>query len=253
MTANAPFLEGRVASRRSERGDVWLHMDPARSGVTPVAWLDRPTYRDYAEWALDAGMFLFRRGGEYVHNTGQTFRDFLANGHEGHRATFADWALHVNTLFPEARLKRTLEFRSCDMLPAELTAAVPALATGLIYDPVALSEASELAAGIRREELEAARPDLVTRGLGATLGGAPVRALAERILDVALRGLDRRALRDAAGRTERAHLEPLAALVGRGLTPADVAVSGLAPGEVVAPAEILRRARLAPGPEGLGE
>jgi hypothetical protein len=36
MTANSPFIEGRVSSRKSERGDVWLHMDPARSGLIPA-------------------------------------------------------------------------------------------------------------------------------------------------------------------------------------------------------------------------
>src|SRR5688572_5404132 len=32
MTANAPFAEGSVSKLKSERLDVWLNMDPARSG-----------------------------------------------------------------------------------------------------------------------------------------------------------------------------------------------------------------------------
>jgi glutamate--cysteine ligase len=244
MTANAPFLEGRVSSRKSERGDVWLHMDPARSGTIPALWKANATYRDYTEWALDAGMFLFRRGDEFILNTGQTFRSFLADGYQGHRATLSDWALHLNTLFPEARLKRTIEARSCDSLPLSLAHAVPALFTGLLYDAESLSAAAELAETIGHGDLEAARPDLVTNGVDASVGGRPVRAFAERIFELSVAGLRRRARRDAAGRDESVHLAPLGVLVEAGRCPADVLREGLAPGTAVDRAELVRRTRL---------
>ncbi|HTQ02879.1 MAG TPA: glutamate-cysteine ligase family protein, partial [Polyangiaceae bacterium] len=142
LTANAPFSERRVSPLKSLRGEVWLHMDPSRSGLIAPLWrLERPTYRDYVEWALDAGMFLFKRGERVLKNTGQTFRAFLADGFEGERATLEDWRLHLNTLFPEARLKNTLEVRACDAQSRELTRAVPALFTGILYDERALAEA----------------------------------------------------------------------------------------------------------------
>ncbi len=53
-------------------------MDPARSGLVERIWrAARPRYTDYVEWALDAGMFLFKRDGAVVANTGQTFRSLL--------------------------------------------------------------------------------------------------------------------------------------------------------------------------------
>lgn len=241
MTANAPFLEGRVSERKSERGDVWLHMDPARSGLVPPLWKERSTYRDYVEWALDAGMFLFRRGDTFVLNTGQTFRSFLADGYQGHRATLSDWALHLNTLFPEARLKRTIEARSCDSLPLPLAHAVPAVFTGLLYDPESLSRAGALALTIRHDDLEASRPALVTLGLDAKIAGRPVRELAERILDIAATGLVHRNRRDPNGRDESVHLAPLAALVEKGRCPADVLREGLEAGSAVDSAELIRR------------
>ncbi|HEY8945651.1 MAG TPA: glutamate-cysteine ligase family protein, partial [Polyangiaceae bacterium] len=100
MTANSPFVEARRAPELSHRGHVWLHMDPSRSGtIRPLLEAARPRYEDYAEWALDAGMFLFKREQRVYTNSGQTFRDFLANGFEGERATLGDWRLHLNTLF----------------------------------------------------------------------------------------------------------------------------------------------------------
>lgn len=245
MTANAPFIEGRVSQRKSERGDVWLHMDPARSGLISKLWsAARLRYEDYVEWALDAGMFLFRRGNDFIHNTGQTFRGFLRDGYQGHRATLGDWTLHLNTLFPEARLKRTLEARSCDSLPLELACSIPALFTGLLYDAESLARATELGSSFCLEDMESARPELVTNALDASIGGRPVRPIAEQILDLAAAGLERRARRSPDGKDESVYLAPLAALVQKGKCPADVLREGLQPGAQVPIAELVRRTRL---------
>jgi glutamate--cysteine ligase len=188
-------------------------------------------------------MFLFRRGDEFIANTGQTFRNFLANGFEGHRATFADWALHVNTLFPEARLKRTIEARACDCVPLGLLGAVPAVFTGLLYDPQSLGRAMDLAQRLNLDDVIRARPQMVAEGLRASVGGVPVRRLAEEVLEIAGAGLSRRARLDAAGKDEGVYLAPLAELVARGQCPADRLVEGLAVGEPVSTAEIVRRTR----------
>jgi glutamate--cysteine ligase len=245
LTANSPFSERRVTGLKSLRGEVWLNMDPARSGLIAPLWgKARPTYGDYVEWALDAGMFLFKRGERVLKNTGQTFRAFLRDGFEGERATMDDWRLHLNTLFPEARLKNTLEVRACDAQSAELSLAVPALFTGILYDERALGEAETLAQGFELTTLEAARPLLVRDGLAASIAGTPVKPLAERLVEVALGGLERRARRDASGADERRYLNPLAALVTAGKCPADVLRAGLGEGEALAVSELVRRTRL---------
>ena len=245
LTANSPFAERRVSSFKSLRGDVWLHMDPSRSGLIPPFWRnERASYRDYVEWALDSGMFLFKRGERVYKNTGQTFRAFLADGFQGERATFEDWRLHLNTLFPEARLKNTLEVRACDAQSRELTLAVPALFTGLLYDDLALGEAEVLARGFELDSLEAARPALVRDGLAARIGAQPAADLAQRLVESALGGLERRAYRDETGRDERRYLEPLAELVAHGKCPADAISEGLSPGEILAVPDLVARTRL---------
>jgi glutamate--cysteine ligase len=245
MTACSPFMEGHLSRNKSERGAVWLEMDPSRSGLIPALWdAPRPRYTDYVEWALDAGMFLIRRGNTFIHNTGQTFRSFLADGFEGHRATFADWALHVNTLFPEARLKRTLEARSGDCLPMDLLCATPALLTGILYDAQSLGLAGELARRFTYAEVAAARPRLVQHGLDTTIGQAPATQLAAELCEIARSGLQRRARFDASGRDESVHLEKLAELVSAGKCPADRLLEGLAPGVEPSREEIFRRSRI---------
>jgi glutamate--cysteine ligase len=245
ITAHAPFSERRRTAHQSLRGEVWMHMDPARSGLIERLWRAKsPGYADYAEWALDAGMFLFKRDEKVIANTGQPFRDFLESGFEGHRATLADWRLHLNTLFPEARLKNTIEVRACDAQRLELSMAVPAVFTGFLYDERALAEAEELAKGFDYDTIEAARPALVRDAMRARIGETPVRALAERLLDIAAGGLDRRARRDESGRTERQYLDQLVSLASRGECPADETARGLEVGAAVDVRELVERTRL---------
>jgi glutamate--cysteine ligase len=245
LGANSPFIEGRLSGYKSRRGLTWLHMDPERSGIIPKLLENpKPGYRDYAEWALDAGMFLFKRDGRVIHNTGQKFRDFMLNGFEGERATFGDWKMHLNTLFPEARLKSTLEVRSSDSLPARLGCAVPALFTGILYDEQALAEADSFARELEVALLVKARPALVKDGLAAKIGDRPMQQLAERVLEIANDGLARRNLLNAEGKDERVHLELLTSLVQSGKTPADAMIEGLDENSTPSVADVIARAHL---------
>jgi glutamate--cysteine ligase len=238
--ANSPFIGGRVSELRSERLDVWLNMDPGRSGLIPNLWSsERPRYRDYVEWALDAGMFFFKRGPRLLLNTGQTFRDFLAHGFEGERATHADWFRHLTTLFPEVRLKSTLEVRTCDAQSEALSMAVPALFTGILYDERALGEAEEMAREVTLRAALASRAEIPRLGLNARLGARPVRELAERLVEISGAGLARRARLDAHGDDETIYLRPLIKLVAAGLSPADELRGSREPGSALDPSALL--------------
>ncbi|MFO0695597.1 MAG: glutamate-cysteine ligase family protein [Polyangiales bacterium] len=222
MFANSPFVEGRPTGERSHRAHVWVHMDPDRSGLLPFAWSkETPTYRDYVEWALDVPMFLVKRGQSILPNTQQTFRTFLREGRDGVRATRGDWETHLNTLFPEARLKRTLEMRGADAQGAALWPALPALFKGLLYDDEARRGAAALASRLSYASVHAAREDIARRALRAELQGRSVGEWASDVLSLAESGLRRIGDLDASGRDESIHLAPLRALVDAGDSPAD--------------------------------
>ena len=227
MFSNSPWHEGQHRGRLGERADVWLHMDPERTGLLPFAWTEGATYQDYVTWALQAPMFLVLREGRVVHNTGQRFAEFLADGYEGTRATLLDWETHLNTLFPEVRLKRTLEWRGADSQRRDLVCALPALARGVLYDDVALDRAEALASQLSYDDVVAHRVDITQHGLRARLGGRAVGEWADELLTIAEDGLDRLNVRDSYGRTERLHLTPLRALVDAGACPADFLLSAL--------------------------
>ncbi|HEV8245707.1 MAG TPA: glutamate-cysteine ligase family protein, partial [Polyangiaceae bacterium] len=188
--------------------------------------------------------FLFKRKGRVIANTGQTFRSFMADGYRAERATINDWKLHLNTLFPEVRLKNTLELRACDSQNRELLAAVVALMTGIVYDTQALDEAWAMVEGFDYARVELDRPNLVKQGLAGTLCGEPMTRLAARTLEIASGGLARRARLDEKGRDERAHLEPLARLIERGSCPADELLRGLEQGAELTSAELIARTEI---------
>jgi len=228
MFASSPFYEGSRGRYLSERCAVWLGMDPDRSGILPFAWDKDASFERYVEWALDVPMFLVKRGKRMLPNTGQTFRQFLKHGLEGERATQADWETHLNSLFPEARLKRTLEMRGADAQSTELSCALPALWKGLMYEPRALDEAEALASQLDPTALESARPDIAVRALAAQLKGKPVQAWAERTVEIANGGLERLAHKNATGQDERVYLAQLTANVAAGKSPADVLLEKVA-------------------------
>lgn len=222
MFANSPYVEGKAFGGVTMRGRVWLDVDAARTGLVPALWKKDARFTDYVDWALDAPMFVIHRGDDFVPNTEQTFREFLAQGRDGLRATQADWRLHLNTLFPEVRLKRTIEIRSADSQGTELVAALPALYAGLLYDGRAQDELEALIEPWTYDEVASLRHVVWRDGLRARFRGAPLANVAARIVDIGRGGLQRRARTDVKGRNEAIYLEPLASLVSRAETPADV-------------------------------
>jgi glutamate--cysteine ligase len=228
MFANSPWKEGRPHGGRTYRGRVWLDVDPDRTGLLPALWKRDARLDDYVEWALDVPMFLFKRDGRAVMNTGQTFRSFLKSGFDGHSATQEDWRLHLNTLFPEVRLKKTIEVRAADVQSTELSCALPALWTGIFYDEGALGQAEALVDGWTYDEVAQLRLGAWRSGLGVPFRGRPLAEVAERVVTVAEGGLDRRRRIDAtSGKDERVYLARLRKLVAEGRTPADVLLEGM--------------------------
>ncbi len=232
MFANSPYFEGALYGGKSYRAKVWLSVDPSRQGLVPrvLAGEGSTRFVDYVEWVLDAPMFLVLRddgngGTRVLENTGQPFRAFLADGFQGERARMSDWITHVNSMFPEVRLKRTLEVRGADSLPASLVPAPAALFGGIFYDARALDEADELSRSFSHDELAGLRPDIARLGVLAPFRAGKVADVAAKMIEIATAGLARRGRLDERGRDETRHLAELAGLVSAGRSPADALVA----------------------------
>ena len=242
MFANSPFYEGKPFGGKSFRAKVWVNMDPDRSGLVPTCWSENATYRDYIEWALSAPMFMFKRGDEMRVNTGQTFRSFFADGFKGEKPIMSDWLTHLNTLFPEVRLKKTIEVRGADSQGAATACALPALYLGIYYDEKALAEAEALTQDFTHDEVEASRQHVWDKGLSAPFRGKTLLPLAQRLLEIAEGGLERRAFKSSKGNDERVHLARIKTLLAKGQSPADALLENLPDGDLTE--EIIRRSNL---------
>src|SRR6185295_129888 len=95
----------------------------------------------------------------------------------------------------------------------------------------ALAEAEELARGVTLSAALACRSEVPRLGLGAQLGGQPLRGGAARVGEIARGGSSRRARRNTQGEDEAIYLRPLARLVEAGRAPADELRQGQKPGD----------------------
>lgn len=188
LYANSPLAQGRPSGFMSFRSRVWNDVDPARCGY-PEAMLDGSfSYDAYVEWALDAPMLFLRREGRYL-DPKLTFRQYLAQGFEGARATHSDWVDHLSTLFPEVRLKKIVEIRAADANDAEMTGALAALMRGLLYDERARDDATRLLPKLSPNDHRALHRAAQQDGLEAKVGAGTLAHYARELVAIARRGL----------------------------------------------------------------
>jgi glutamate--cysteine ligase len=217
LYAASPIVDGKVSGYQSYRAHIWRDTDNARAGLLRFAFERDDVYRAYAEWALDVPMYFVYRGG-YRPVRGLTFRRFMAEGHEGERATRADWGLHLSTLFPDARMKRYLEVRGCDCGSMEMIASLGPLCRGLLYDDEARAAAIALTAGLDWDARQRLADEVPRGGLATPVGKTTVGALAKELIEIARGGVARLGGTDCDA---LALIEPLREIAETGRTQAD--------------------------------
>ena len=220
MFANSPICDGSLNGFMTMRGHVWTDTDRRRSGLLPFAFSDRASFEDYAEYALNVPMYFIVRHGRWIDMTGIPFRRFLAEGHEGERATLEDWTQHLTTLFPEVRIKKYLELRCIDQQPLEFMLAVPALCKGIFYENDSLWAAWDLIKKWSWEERVAAYLAAHRQALGVRVHGITLLDFAKELLSIAWEGLQRHNQCNVAGENETVYLERLREELWRGQCPA---------------------------------
>ena len=225
LFANSPFFEGRVNDHQSWRSRIWRDLDAARTGMLPFVFEDGMGFERYVDYALDVPMYFVYRNGQYIDALGMSFRDFLKGelpALPGETPTLSDWADHLTTIFPEARIKKFIEMRGADGGPWRRLCALPALWVGLIYDQAALDAAWDICKGWSAEEREMLRRDVSVEGLHARIDGRSVRSVAAEVLSIAKSGLIARGRAGADGLIpdETHFLNALHEIVERGESPA---------------------------------
>jgi glutamate--cysteine ligase len=215
LYANSPLSEGRLNGFLSWRAWAWRDTDPDRCGLLPFVFKDGAGFRDYLEYALDVPMFFVVRGDRWMPAQGMPFRKFIRKGFEGHRATLADWELHLSTLFPEVRLKRYIEIRSTDSGEPASCLALAALVKGILYDGASRRAAWGLVRDMSFRDRERLLDDVCRQGPAARLpaaaarGEGPGRGVLARDLLLDLVRIARQGLNNQGSPEEQSYLAPL--------------------------------------------
>lgn len=218
LFASSPFFEGKVNGHKSWRSRIWRSLDDARTGMLPFVFEDGMGFQRYVDWVLDAPMYFVYRDGRYIDALGQSFRDFLKGklpALPGEKPTLSDWADHMTTVFPEARVKKYIEMRGADVGDAAHIAALPAFWVGLMYDQSALDAAWDLVRGLDADTREGLRVAASVAALQGEAGGVKLLDLARAAVSLSQAGLAARSL------DEQRHLAPLVESLRTGKVQAD--------------------------------
>ncbi|MGR3676762.1 MAG: glutamate--cysteine ligase, partial [Paracoccaceae bacterium] len=218
--------DGKPNGVKSTRGLVWRHLDDARTGMLPFVFEEGFGFERWVEYALDVPMYFVYRDGQYVDVLGRSFRDFLEGklpALPGETPTLSDWADHLTTAFPEARIKKFMEMRGADGGPWRRLCALPAFWVGLAYDQGALDAAWDLVKGWDAETREALRIAASKDGLQAQVGDINMHELAREVVAISEAGLKARAKPGAGGLVpdETHFLNALKDSIETGKVPAD--------------------------------
>ena len=218
LFASSPFFDGKLNGHKSWRSRIWRGLDNSRTGMLPFAFDSGMGFQAYVDWVLDAPMYFVYRDDKYINALGQSFRDFLAGklpALPGEKPTLSDWADHMTTVFPEARVKKFIEMRGADCGDLAHIVALPAFWVGLMYDASALDAAWDLVKGIDAETREGLRVEASVSALQGEAGGVKILDLARAAVGLSHAGLT------ARGLGEEVFLAPVVQSVTSGTTQAD--------------------------------
>ncbi|MGB0608560.1 MAG: glutamate--cysteine ligase [Paracoccaceae bacterium] len=226
LFANSPFFEGKLNGHQSWRSRIWRDLDADRTGMLPFVFENGFGFEAWVDYALDVPMYFVYRDGKYLNALGQSFRDFLKGqlpALPGQIPTLGDWADHLTTIFPEARVKKFIEMRGADGGPWRRLCALPAFWVGLCYDQTSLDAAWDLVKSWDAETRENLRIAASQNGLNASVEGINLSNVAKEVVALAHHGLEARERQGANGllANETHFLNALHDTLASGKSPAD--------------------------------
>jgi glutamate--cysteine ligase len=218
LFASSPFFDGKLNGHKSWRSRIWRGLDNSRTGMLPWAFEDGMGFQRYVDWVLDVPMYFVYRDGKYINALGQSFRAFLKGelpAMPGEKPTLSDWADHMTTVFPEARVKKYIEMRGADCGDQAHINGLSAFWVGLMYEQSALDAAWDLVKGFDAETRETLRVAASEKALQGEAAGVKLLDLSRAAVALSQAGLK------ARGLGEEIYLTPLVQSLKSGTTQAD--------------------------------
>lgn len=227
LLASSPFAGGEDTGYQSYRSHQIHNAIGGRYGfMLPIAFEDDFDFDTYADFALnDMPLLGIYKDEKFLGTGGKSFRDFMEGKLDavpGEKATMKDWVNHLNTIWPEVRLRQFLEMRGADNNSAEMIKGVQAFWIGLMYDDEALDAAYEMVKDWTEEDREYLRTAAPKDGLQTQFLGTDLQDIAKNVLALSEAGLKRRNIQNEAGQDESVYLAPLKVIADAGKNYAQV-------------------------------
>lgn len=222
LFANSPFSEGKLTGYQSFRSrNLYNNMGGRYGFMLPIAFDSGFGFEMFVDYALNTMPLLgVYKGQNFLDAKGAKFQDFVDGNLDicpGEKATISDWQNHLNTIWPEVRVRRFLEMRGTDNGPAEMIKALPAFWVGILYDKQSLDQAYEMVKDWTSQDRDYLRIMTPQHGLQTPFMGTTVQDISKNCLALAEAGLKRRNILNAKGQNESIYLEPLHEIADSGL------------------------------------
>lgn len=183
--ASSAYVDKKRATHAVERGHIWRETDKSRTGIPSIIFDNNFGYDAWIEMALDVPMYFIRRGKDYESVVGASFRSFMRDGMNGHRALVRDFADHLSTIFTEIRLKPILELRTPDSLPVPYVNALAAFTWAAFYDEKTYSFIKNFFSDATHSEVVAFHHEVIDHGGRAQWRGQNIFNVSEILFDKA--------------------------------------------------------------------
>ena len=206
LTENCPIYEGRKSERYLTRSYVWQDVDSKRCLIPDCTYSKEFGFDAYAEELYGKPPILIKEGSTTIYTEKKTIREVYCD----RELTGAEIEHLLSMFFPDIRLKQYLEIRPGDSLPLELTLSYVALVREIFYNKMILESLSAYLNVSSKQEIEAAKNNLMEYGYDGTVYGIPVADVVNKIF----------ALIEKNGESEnKKYLKPLAQLVQKRIVP----------------------------------
>lgn len=222
LFANSPFSGGKLTGYQSYRSHKLYNNMGGRYGfMLPIAFDPGFGFEMFTDYALNTMPLLgIYKGSVFMDAKGAKFQDFMEGNLDicpCEKASISDWQNHLNTIWPEVRLRRFLEMRGTDVGPAEMIKALPAFWVGLLYDKQSLDQAYEMIKDWDQQDRDYLRIMTPQHGLQTPFMGTTVQDIAKNCLALSREGLKRRGVKNKEGADESIYLTPLHEIAESGL------------------------------------
>ena len=209
FTENCPVYEGKPSPRMLTRCYVWQGVDNERCLIPDCTFEAGFGFEAYAKELYDKRPILIIDPvtGQTIATGSKTIGEFYCD----QELTTPEIEHLISMFFPDVRLKHYMEIRPADSLPIDLTLAYVALVREIFYNKEIFNELSAYLKVEDKQEIEAAKINLMEHGYHGKVYGKLFTEVADKIF----------ALIKAYGDSEsQQYIIPLAELVAKRMTPA---------------------------------